>query len=384
MRIAFFAPGGFSLTFGNTKNRIELSEALTKLGWECFLITGQEVLSNYGSTRKADYKEALKSYLTENAEKYDVVLYEFDSLPYDRSLFSKTTLFVARPALLGSDLHNIEIPLNIKAKVRTLVERLLSKLVSAKAERKKQSIQDMHTSFANCDVIQVQNTVDASLLVKMGHSPEKIALVPNGISDERFSLFQSIKRDYSRELTIAFVGTFDFRKGAMDFPYIVSKVYKMYPGTKFKLLGTKGLFATQEQVYRFFPKKLHSLITVIPTFDPMELPALLQDCHLGIFPSYHESFGFGALEMMCAGLPVVAYRAAGPGDFIIPELLVDIGDKITFANKVLELIQNKERLQALGYHAQKICKKYRWSLIAVKAAEEYTRRRENLLQSDLV
>src|SRR6185295_5332692 len=83
---------------------------------------------------------------------------------------------------------------------------------------------------------------------------------------------------------IAFVGTFDERKGAADFPEIVEQVVAAVPAAKFKLLGTAGLTTSVDQVLRSFPRSMRAAIDVIPQFDPDDLPKLLSDCAVGMFP----------------------------------------------------------------------------------------------------
>jgi glycosyltransferase involved in cell wall biosynthesis len=375
MNIAFFSEGPFSKTLGASKNRIELAESLSELGWETELIDPEGIgLAPNLIFERATYAEALKNYLIKNAYKHDVVLYEYYTLPFDRDLFSKNTLFVARPALLGHHFQTIKIPKNFKAKASLLKTKIVNILVGRKTVSAKEEQFIYMTSLKNCDVIQVQNNKDFEALTNLGFSKNKIIIVPNGISDERLKLFESIERSFEAAFKIAFVGTFDFRKGAMDFPFIVQRVLKDYPETQFKFLGTKGLFKTIEEVLAFFPKKYHSHIEVKPTFDPLELPELLTDCHIGIFPSYIESFGFGALEMMCAGLPVIGYDAPGPADFLLKDLLVPIGDKQLLAEKVALLLKNKELLVAKSKESKEVSKRYKWSIIASDVDKIYKQR----------
>ncbi|MFN6946690.1 MAG: glycosyltransferase family 4 protein [Cytophagaceae bacterium] len=371
MKIAFFSHKPFSEKLGATKNRIELANGLSKLGWKVELIDKNRYFPLNENANSFAYCEALKEYLIKNSSQFDVVLYEYHSLPFDRKLFSQNTLFVARPALLHYHLQNIVVPDTFKNKLSSFKNKVFKFLGfgEEKAFKNKDAVAEY--SLQQCDLIQVQNALDKDILIKNGFNRDKIVIIPNGISDERIKLFTNINRNYDSLFTIAFVGTFDFRKGALDFPHIFRNILKAYPKTQFKLLGTKGLFPSKSEVLAFFPQKYHSIISVIPTFEPNELPGLLQDCHIGIFPSYHESFGFGALEMMCAGLPVISYNTPGPSDFILKELLVPIGDKNGISEKVLELMADKELLSQKSRIARQVAKEYNWSSIASVASENY-------------
>src|SRR5690606_31045448 len=188
----------------------------------------------------------------------------------------------------------------------------------------------------------------------------------------RFRKFSIEEKSYAKPYHVAFVGSFDFRKGAMDFPYLLSCLKWRFPTVRLKLFGTQGIFNSREEVLKFFPRNCRSSIDVVPSFKAEHLPDLLRDCHVGVFPSYLESFGFGALEMMCAGLPVVAYDAPGPSDFILPDLLVPTGDKETLTDKVIMLLENNKLLIEKSVEARLAVEKhYLWDDIAARVDEKY-------------
>lgn len=374
MKIAFFSPYPFSKKLGGTKNRIELSEALTDIGWQTFLFDCNDIgFYGNGLTDKVGYGQALRDFLVLNSSLYHVILYEYDTLPYSRKLFNEGTLFIARPALLHYNLNHVRIPLSLKAKLSNFRNTLL-KFFSIDTLDNKVNHRLAQICLNECDIIQVQNKKDASLLTDIGFDENKIVIIPNGISDLRFELFRKDQVKAKDKLSIVFVGTFDFRKGAMDFPFIVKKILDFFPDTTFKLLGVRGLFQSEEAILRFFPERLRASLDITLSFEPNDLPILLKECHIGIFPSYYESFGFGALEMMAAGLPVVSYESSGPSDFILSDLLVPIGDKRSLVNKLLNLMSNRVLLESKSIEARRAVSNYKWSKIAILANEIYTDR----------
>ncbi len=366
--------GNFSLEKGFTKNRIELAESLQKLGWETLLVDKKKLGLPLDEKYNAEkYGLALKNFLIKNNGAFDVVLYEYDTLPFDRNLFNKKTLFVARPAILAFHFPLIKFKYNLKTKLSNLYQKFKSYL-KQKHEGSPEYYSQLQYGLSQADLIQVQNKKDKDLLIERGFSSQQIIIVPNGITPERIEKFASISRSYEEPFTVAFVGTFDFRKGAMDFPVFFKKLKEKFPTIRLKLLGTRGMFYSEDQVLEFFPKKYHRYIEVIPMFKADDLPQLLSDCHIGVFPSYLESFGFGALEMMCAGLPVVAYDAPGPCDFILSDLLTPIGDLVALAEKVISLLENKQLLEQKGRLSREaVLKNYCWDDIAKNVDGHYKR-----------
>lgn len=362
MKIALCSKGNFSLEKGFTKNRIELAESLKKLGWETVLVD-KKVLG-IPSEEKYNAKRhslALKNYLAINCWQFDVVLYEYDTLPFDRNLFDKNTLFVARPAILDYHFELIKFRYNIKAKFSRLYRYFVNGLLGKNRDTKV-LFKKIDYCLSQSDLIQVQNKKDRDLLIARGFASKNIFIVPNGISKERILKFENDSENHQDHFTVVYVGTFDFRKGAMDFPIIFNILKKRFPTIKLKLLGT---MYPPDHVLNYFPKKHHSSIEVIPKFMSEDLPGLLKDGHIGVFPSYLESFGFGALEMMCAGLPVVAYDSPGPSDFVLPELLVPTGDRVAFAKKIITLLENRENLSQRSKQAREVVvANYCWDDIA--------------------
>jgi len=366
MKIALCSKGAFSLELGATKNRIELGDSLNQLGWETDFIDGIKLgLTSNIPVSTEVFNLAMKEFMVANSGDYDVVLYESDTLPFDRNLFNKNTLFVARPAILGYRFIKQNYKFNFKAKVSNLLKSFLNIFTPKYRLIPKGFAKYIDYCFEQCDLIQIQNSQDLELLIQRGFSKNKITIIPNGITADRLTSFQKFTPNFNEPIGIVYVGTFDFRKGAMDFPYIFERVKQKYPDAKLRLLGTSGMFSTQSEVLDFFPKNLHSSIEVVPKFSANDLPRLLSENHVGIFPSYLESFGFGALEMMSAGLPVVAYDSPGPCDFVLPNLLVPVGDKKLFTDKIMGLLDDRKYLMEKGKEAQQIVSdNYRWEEIA--------------------
>src|SRR5690554_5813 len=162
MKIAFFSPKSMKKTLGATKNRIELAEAMREIGWETEIINYDRLGFEKDDIRNVNYivlyRERLKDFLVINAAKYDVVLYEYDSLPYERALFNKQTLFVTRPAILYHHHLHINYPLDLKTSIKHFFTKLFNQDTIAK------QIPYWDKTLEAADIIQVQNTLDKAIL----------------------------------------------------------------------------------------------------------------------------------------------------------------------------------------------------------------------------
>jgi glycosyltransferase involved in cell wall biosynthesis len=134
------------------------------------------------------------------------------------------------------------------------------------------------------------------------------------------------------------------------------------------------MLQTVDEVYREFPARLRKAIDVVPQFAPAELPGLLAGCSIGAFPSALEGFPFGLLEMLAAGLPVVAYRAPGANMMLPDEWLAPRTDARTVAARLVKLLRDPEKLVTAQLEARRRSRAFDWDEIAAQTAAEYEAR----------
>lgn len=376
MKILFCSPVTLSKARGIPKTLIEIREELEQLGWECKILEPSEIFPKNISHQNYshDYHKYLKAYLIKNSSQYDVVEYDYRYLPYSRKEFNHNTLFVARSQLLIHHLKNIKIPQTkgirpLKKGWKSYAHSLL--FGNYYDLQLKRMIQMAHITACEADIVIVLNHADKAELVKSGIPSEKLFVIPNGISKTQRSLLSILSSKPPLLPMVAFIGTFDNRKGATDFSKIVENICNHVPGVKFRLLGTAGLYKTKEEVLGNFPSSLRNCLEVIPSFKQEDLPELLAPCSVGIFPSYLEAFGLGVLEMLTASLPVIAYNSPGPPMMLPPEYLVTPGDTNSMSNKVIELLHNKEKLTASRIWARQKSQRFCWQQIAQELNQVY-------------
>jgi glycosyltransferase involved in cell wall biosynthesis len=322
----------------------------------------------------AEFISRLHAHLRRHSAEYDVIDYDHEQLPFPRNDFAPRTLMVARSVLLVQHLETRPIPR--PRTLRSMLGRVVYERKRRRETKRRIAIADMTTQQA--DLINVSNADDKTELIRRGIGDGKIAVIPFGISRTRRALFDAISPAIPAGMPkIAFVGTFDYRKGAREFPSIVDRISRAIPSVGFKLLGTKGLFPTREAIIAAFPPLLVPRLEIVARFAPNELPALLADCWCGIFPTYLEGFPFGVLEMLAAGLPVVAYDAPGPPEMLGREWLVPAGAADQMAAKVIRILSDLESLRVARAQAQNGSRKFNWPDVARQTLEVYLRHLES-------
>lgn len=373
MRILLCSHDPLDRRLGAPKVLIELADALGAAGASVDLVQPSDFGAPVGQDADSRIKliHRLREFLQHRAPDYDVLDYDHVDLPFERDHFDPRALLVARSVLLAHHLESIDIPQPRTA--RALAGRVLH-------GRRRRELATQHIEYATrtihaADLVNVSNDHDKAELLRRGIDPDKIVVLPFGLADKRRRQFEQVcTLQPPAESNVAFVGTFDYRKGALDFARIARRLFDSIPNARLKLIGTAGLVPTAAHVLECFGPDLRSRIDVVPRFEPDDLPALLADCSVGVFPSYYEGFPFGVLEMLAAAIPVFAYDAPGAPMMLPPQQLVPPGDGEALAGKVVALLHDPGRLAQSRRTARQIAARFDWNDIAQATLQTYDER----------
>ena len=369
MKILFCSHNRLSRELGAPRVVLELADALRPLGWTCEVAGPEEI--GVAPGQGGGYAQALREYLLKRAADFDVVDYDHQYLPFDRGEFPTRTLFAARSVLLVHFLEKLQPP-----ELRRFHQRVKNWLT--RGDRKARLHRHAWTEQARAtlrqaDAVNLCNDDERALLLAEGVAPEKIAVIPFGLNASEYATLAPVNVGREEPPRVCFLGTFDGRKGGADLPRIFARVARAVPGCQFRLLGTAGVIPDAEAVRSFFPGWLRDRLEVVPRFQRPELAARLTGCAAGAFPSYFEGFPFGVLEMLAAGLPVVAYRSPGPPMTLTNDLLVPPGDANAMADRLVALLGDEPTRARASAWARTRARTFTWEA-AARATDEYYRR----------
>ncbi len=188
-------------------------------------------------------------------------------------------------------------------------------------------------------------------LIENGVPAEKISVAPLGVDLEAFT---PVARPESRPLRFVFVGILGARKGLpllLDAWRSLGNVY-----------AELWLVGSLDKPHRQLIPKLPGL-RALGKASRRELPGVLQQCDVLVFPSYFEGFGAVLLEAMAAGLPVIATDATGAPDVMtngVEGYLIPTGDAAALQDAMQRFVDSPENLGPMSAAARRCAERHSW------------------------
>lgn len=392
MRILMVIHTPWTRNLGGPRVQLELAEELRELGCQVEKLSYEDAFPRTrpllpgragrieGMLRtNLSFAARAAAFVRAHGRRFDVIDANQTDLPFPKSHLGFSGLLVARSVGLIPAYEEFERRSAERWPEPPSLRRWTHEILTLPGRRRRR--RDATRSFHHADLINVSNRDDLAALSALGYGA-KTVLFPFGLSAARQTAFLQARAGAADRLasrTVAFIGTWNPRKGSRDWPRIVARLRERIPEARFLFLGT-GL--GRDLVLRDFPAEDHPALEVIPSFDSDELPALLSRATAGAFPGYLEGFGFSVLEKAAAGLPTVAYDAPGVRDTLGPQkipTMVPAGDTEAFAARIAEILTaSPESWAELSEDSSRIAAHHSWPKIARRTLDTYREARERI------
>ena len=205
---------------------------------------------------------------------------------------------------------------------------------------------------------------------QLGVSPARARIVPNGIAQYLLGLPAPGQRP-GKPAHIAFVGGYEIRKGAHCAAAALTPLLRDHPKVRMTFLGTDQ---PVERIRSDYPPELASQLRVVPRYSRSDLPKLLSQADILLFPSLAEGWGLALLEGMACGLAPVA-SAVGAAPEVVRDgrdgFLVAPGDVDGLRRALKRLISDRRKLDRMRQSAHARVQKYSWGRVAALNLQAY-------------
>jgi glycosyltransferase involved in cell wall biosynthesis len=214
-------------------------------------------------------------------------------------------------------------------------------------------------------IFAVSNYVKKSLIATCPVEPEKIRILHDFISTNKFDKIHYNQKETLKEYSIpkgnqviGMVGRITPGKGHEDFinagKIIINRGYHK---VIFLIIGSASRGEEEyEKLIRLLANQSGISDKIIFIKHSEEIPKLMNIMDIFVMPSHEESFGIVLLEAMALELPVIATNNAGAKDIVKDNetgILTEPKNPQKLADKIIELINNSEKRDELGRNGRK-------------------------------
>jgi glycosyltransferase involved in cell wall biosynthesis len=282
--------------------------------------------------------EALKWYLFEKKESFDLVIDEFHGIPFFTPLFvnSKKLAFIHEVTKEVWKFNLWPKPFNLIPYIfGGPLEPLIFKLI-----------------YSNIPFMTVSESTRADL-IKWGIRPQNIKVIYNGLTT--YTLAKVPVKEKSK--TMIYLGAISKDKGIENALKTFSAINNKEQGWQFWVVGKSDPKYLKK--LKSFSKELgiENKIRFWGFVNEKKKFELLSKSHIAINPSIREGWSLVNIEANSVGLPVLAYDVPGNRDSVRDGengFLSPYGDYNSLASNAINLMQNKNlyikiRIQAIAW-----------------------------------
>jgi glycosyltransferase involved in cell wall biosynthesis len=199
--------------------------------------------------------------------------------------------------------------------------------------------------YDRADLIVVPSGIARRSFIESGIAPDKVAVVPYGVSLERF---HPVTRPDPGRFDVLFAGGLSARKGAFDL--LESFRMAAIPGSHLTIAGT----IDPEIESRHGDLLARPNITRAGHVPHDQLKDLMSRSHVLVLPSIEDGFGMVVSEAMACGCPAVVSENAGAADIVREGengFVVPIRSPETIAARLTDLAHDPRRREKMGIAA---------------------------------
>jgi glycosyltransferase involved in cell wall biosynthesis len=205
------------------------------------------------------------------------------------------------------------------------------------------------------------------------------SIIPNGI-DTR--LFKNNTNNNTNN-SILYFGSLIRKKGLLELPFIFNEVIKRMPLATLVLVGRdvpdviSENSSTWQMMQQLFTPAALQQVSYLGAVPYLEIKGHLEEAQLCLFPSFAEALPVSWIEAMVMQKPIVASNIGWATEMIddgINGFLVHPKDHLRYADRILELLEDKGLQKEFGIKAKKKARsKFGIEVVAKQSSEFYSR-----------
>ena len=213
-------------------------------------------------------------------------------------------------------------------------------------------------------VICVSEFLAGKVAAKLGHWPDSLRVVRNGVD---LDAFHPAASDDATQGEILFVGNMQPHKGAHHLVAAAHILRRRGVDFHVRIVGSAGLRSTPmlsdyEGRLRIEARGLEDHLEFVPFVNRLELPAVYRQSSIFCMPvEWDEPAGQVVTEAMASGLAVVSARRGGIPEYLGPDgTYVDPTDHVALADRLEELVRDPDERRRRGRALRAAAEQMSW------------------------
>lgn len=200
--------------------------------------------------------------------------------------------------------------------------------------------------------IVVASTYTKNSLITHGVPKDKIIINPYGVDLKKFEPAQRTLQE--KPLRFLFLGAVNARKGIP----LLLQAWQMLQVKEAELWLVGPI---KPETRTLIPDLLG--LKIKGRYPHEDLPGLMKQCDVLVFPSYFDGFALVLLEALATGLPIITTEATAGPDLIsdgIEGFIIPTGNVDDLCAKMQFFIDNPENLDSMSTAARLCAERYTW------------------------
>lgn len=204
-----------------------------------------------------------------------------------------------------------------------------------------------------------------------------LQIIPNPVDTNLFA--PAACKFACDKVKLLYVGRIEQRKGAHILAKAIPLILLQHPETQFIFAGRDGQSpdggSMKNWILDTLPPFVRPNIVFLDHLPRQEIISLYQEATIVTSLSVNESFGYVCVEAMASEKLLISTRSGGPEEIVEDGrtgFLVPVNDSVALANKVVEALNDRPRIRAMGGEGrQKVLNEYSTEVVAMRTTEFY-------------
>ena len=210
----------------------------------------------------------------------------------------------------------------------------------------------------NTIVLATSNSEKNQAVQIVGYDKKKVIVLENAIDINTIGEDKNLEKALKSKIYICTVGRPSFQKNLEMLINAFEVVVQNNSKVHLFIIGAGEYSPRKDKIINMINKKnLNTKVTMLPWVSRKEVQTYIKNSKLYVSSSMYEGMPYSVIEGMALSIPSVLTNADGNRDLVIDKksgYLVEIGDYVEMANKILHLLNESRLRDKFGLQANKL------------------------------